>query len=91
MREHLEARFWKNYVRASSRPYLEFPEQSKTIYDKLQIPVTTIIAYVGTQSNTICYSFSNGIYYTLSDMFRPIYNGHLQASVLRGVVNTIQL
>jgi hypothetical protein len=43
------------------------------------------------QSNTACYSFSNSFYYTLSDMFRPIYKGHLQASVLGGVVNTIQL
>jgi hypothetical protein len=41
--------------------------------------------------NTTCYSFSNGIYYTLSDMFRPIYNGHIQASVLGGVVNTIAI
>jgi hypothetical protein len=43
------------------------------------------------ESKTTCYSFSNGVYYTLSDMFRPIYNGCLQASVLGGVVNTIQL
>jgi hypothetical protein len=42
-------------------------------------------------SNTNCYSFSNGVYYTLSDMFRAIYNDRLQASVLGGVVNTIQL
>ena len=47
--------------------------------------------YEGIQSNTTCYSFSNGVYYTLSDMFRPIYNGHLQVSILGGVVNTIQL
>jgi hypothetical protein len=45
--------------------------------------------YVGIQSNTTCYSFSNDVYYTLSDMFRPLYHGHLQASVLGGVVNTI--
>jgi hypothetical protein len=41
------------------------------------------------QSNTTCYSFSKGVYYTLSDMFRPYYNGHLQASILGGAVNTI--
>jgi hypothetical protein len=44
---------------------------------------------VGIQSNTTCYSFSSGVYYTLSDMFRPYYNGHLQASILGGVVNTV--
>jgi hypothetical protein len=44
---------------------------------------------VGVWSNTTCYSFSNGVYYTLGDMFRPFYNGHLQASILGGVVNTI--
>jgi hypothetical protein len=53
-------------------------------------PITSIIVYVSIESNTTCYSFSNGVYYTLSDMFRPIYNGHLQAYVL-GVVSTIQL
>jgi hypothetical protein len=45
---------------------------------------------VGIQSNTTCNIFSNGVYYTLSDMFRRIYNGHLQTSVLGGVVNTVQ-
>jgi hypothetical protein len=44
---------------------------------------------VGIQSNTTCYSFSNGAYYTLSDTFRPFYNVHLQASIIGGVVNTI--
>jgi hypothetical protein len=44
--------------------------------------ITSINVYVGIQSNTTCYSFSNGVYYTLSDMFRPFYNGHLQASML---------
>jgi hypothetical protein len=39
-------------------------------------------------SNTTCYSFSSGVYYTLSDMFRPFYNGRLQASLLGGGVNT---
>jgi hypothetical protein len=29
------------------------------------------------------------IYYTLGDMFRPYYNGHLQASILGVAVNTI--
>jgi hypothetical protein len=42
----------------------------------------------GIQSNTNCYSFSSCAYYTLSDMFRPFYNGHLQASILADV-NTI--
>jgi hypothetical protein len=51
--------------------------------------ITSINVSVGIQSNTTCYNFSNGGYYTLSDMFRPFYNGHLQASILRGVVNTI--
>jgi hypothetical protein len=51
--------------------------------------VTSINVSVGIQSNTTCYSFSNGVYYTLSDMFRPFYNGHLQASILGGAVNTI--
>jgi hypothetical protein len=40
-------------------------------------------------TNTTCYSFSSGVYYTSSDMFRPYHNGHLQASILGGVVNTI--
>jgi hypothetical protein len=44
---------------------------------------------VSIQSNTTCYSFSNGVYYISSDMFRPYHNGHLQASMLGGVVNTI--
>jgi hypothetical protein len=43
---------------------------------------------VGIQSNTTCYSSSNGVYYTSSDMFRLYHNGHLQASILGGVVNT---
>jgi hypothetical protein len=37
------------------------------------------------------YKYTDSImvfYYTLSDMFRPFYHGHLQASVLGGVVNT---
>jgi hypothetical protein len=46
---------------------------------------------LGIQSNTTCYSFSNGVYYILRDIFLPIYNDHLQASVLGGVVNTMQL
>jgi hypothetical protein len=50
--------------------------------------VTSINVSVGIQSNTTCCSFSNGVYYTLSDIFRPFYNGHLQASILGGVVNT---
>jgi hypothetical protein len=50
--------------------------------------ITSINASVGIQSNTTCYSFSDGVYYTLSDMFRPFYNGYLQASVLGSVVNT---
>jgi hypothetical protein len=44
---------------------------------------------VGIQSNTTCYSFSNGVYYTLGDIFRPFYKGHLQVSILGGAVNTI--
>jgi hypothetical protein len=31
---------------------------------------------------------SQMVFNTLSDMFRPFYNGHLQASMLVGVVNT---
>jgi hypothetical protein len=58
---------------------------------RIYVTLTSIIVHVGIQSNTTWYSFSNGVYYTLSDMFRPIYNGHLQASVLGGVVNTILL
>jgi hypothetical protein len=53
------------------------------------VSVTSKNVSVGIQSNTTCYSFSNGVYYTLSDMFRPYYNGHLHASILGGVVNTI--
>jgi hypothetical protein len=40
-------------------------------------------------SNTTCYNFFSGVYYTLNDMFRPFYNGHLQASILGSVVNII--
>jgi hypothetical protein len=46
---------------------------------------------VGIQSNTTCYSFSSGVYYTSSDMFRPYHNAHLQASILGGVVNTTEI
>jgi hypothetical protein len=64
---------------------------SEPFKKQIYVTVTSIIVHVGIQSNTTCYSFSNGVYYILSDMFRPNYNGHLQASVLGGVVNTIQL
>jgi hypothetical protein len=50
--------------------------------------VSSINVSVGIQSNTTCCSFSNVVYYTLSDMFRPFYNGLRQASTLEGVVNT---
>jgi hypothetical protein len=53
-----------------------------------QETITCINVSVGIQSNTTCYSFSSGVYYTSGDMFRPFYNGHLQASILGGVVNT---
>jgi hypothetical protein len=43
----------------------------------------------GIKPNTTCYNFSSGVYYTLRDMFRPFCNGHLQVSILGGVVNTI--
>jgi hypothetical protein len=32
-------------------------------------------------------NLSSGVYYTLRDMFRPCHNGHLQVSILGGVVN----
>jgi hypothetical protein len=51
--------------------------------------ISSINVSVGIQSNTTCYSFSGGVYYTLSDMFRPYHNDHLQGSTLGGVVNTI--
>jgi hypothetical protein len=50
---------------------------------------SSINVSVGIQSNTTCHSFSNGVSYTLGDMFRPYHNGHLQAYILGGVVNTI--
>jgi hypothetical protein len=49
------------------------------------LAISSIHVYVGIESNTTCYSFSSGVYYILSDMFRPFYNGHLQASILGGV------
>jgi hypothetical protein len=52
------------------------------------VSITSINVSVGIQSSTTCYSFSNGVYYSLSDMFRPLYTGHLQVSILGGVVNT---
>jgi hypothetical protein len=54
----------------------------------LKRTVTTINVHVGTQSNTTCCSFSNGVYCTLSYTFQPIYNGHLQAPVLGVIVVT---
>jgi hypothetical protein len=50
---------------------------------------SSINVSVGIQSNTTCYSFSNGVYYTSSDMFRPYHNDHFQGSILGSVENPI--
>jgi hypothetical protein len=48
--------------------------------------------YVWTYSLTqLAVVICSGVYYILRDMFRPFYNGHIQVSILGGVVNTIVL
>jgi hypothetical protein len=71
----------------------EFPwkgsENHERTSDSRAVILSSTNVSVGIQSNTTCYSSSSGVYYTSSDVFRPYHNGHLQASILGGVVNTI--
>jgi hypothetical protein len=59
------------------------------IWNCLKRAITSINVSVCIQSNTTCWRFSEGVYYTLGDMFRPYYSGHLQASILGVAIDTI--